>query len=65
MLVGELEGLHQTEVLVDVTANGGIVEGQVSQDAIVVDDVSGSAQVRKVKRKSHLKVWPVFPSMAP
>lgn len=38
VLVGELEGLDQTQGLVDVSAHGQVVDGDLAQDALGVDD---------------------------
>lgn len=38
MLVGELEGLDQTQGLVDVAADGQVVDGDLAQGALGVDD---------------------------
>lgn len=38
MLVGELEGLDQTQGLVDVAAHGQVVDGDLAQGALGVDD---------------------------
>jgi hypothetical protein len=45
VFVGELESLNQAQVFFNVTANRGIVEGQMSQHAIVVNDVGGSSGI--------------------
>lgn len=37
-LVGELEGLDQTDGLVDVAANGEIVDGDLANNLVGVDD---------------------------
>lgn len=37
-----LEGLHQTQVLVGVSSHGQVVDGRVTDDAVLVDDVGGS-----------------------
>ncbi|KUI58888.1 hypothetical protein VP1G_11002 [Cytospora mali] len=38
MLVGELEGLDQAEGLVDVAADGEVVDGDLAEDSLGVDD---------------------------
>lgn len=50
VLVGELESLNKTEVLVNVTANRSIIERQMSQDSIVVNDVGSSEGVASVSK---------------
>lgn len=42
VLVGVLEALHESEDLLDVSADGEVIHGDVSQDALVVDDVGGA-----------------------
>lgn len=41
-LVGVLEGLKESEDFIDVSSDGGVVDGDVSQDTLIIDDVSGS-----------------------
>lgn len=41
-LIGMLEGLKESEDFIDVSADGGVVNGDVSQDALIINDVSGS-----------------------
>ena len=38
MLVGELEGFHEPERLVDAAADGQVVDGDLSQGALRGDD---------------------------
>ena len=38
MLVGELEGLDEPERLVDVAADGEVVDGDLAELALAVDD---------------------------
>lgn len=40
--VHELEGLDESQVLIGISADGEIVDGGVSDDAVLVDDVGGS-----------------------
>ena len=42
VLVRVLEGLHHAENLVDVAADGQIVDGVLAEDTLAVDDVSGA-----------------------
>ena len=42
ILVSVLEGLDETEELVDIAADGQITDGHVSHDTLVVDDVGGT-----------------------
>ena len=48
MLVNVLEGLHDAEDLLDVAADGGVVEGGVAEDSLAVDDEEGAAGVARV-----------------
>ena len=38
MFVGKLEGLDETKSFIDWSANGKIVDGDLTQDTFVVDD---------------------------
>ena len=38
MLVGELKGLDQTQGLLDRSSNREVVDGDLSQDALLVND---------------------------
>lgn len=42
VFIGELEGLDETDVLVDVSTNGEIIDRQMSDDTQRVDDESAS-----------------------
>ena len=42
VLISELEGLDESEGLLDVSANGEIVDGELSESSLLVDDVSSS-----------------------
>lgn len=42
MSVNVLEGLEESEVLVGVSSDGKVVDGGVSDDSLVVNDVGGS-----------------------
>lgn len=42
MLVSVLEALHQAEDLVDVAADGEVVDAELTEDTLGVDDVSGA-----------------------
>jgi len=41
-LVSVLEGLEESEDFIDVSSDGSVVDGDVSQDTLIIDDVSGS-----------------------
>ena len=45
MFIGELERLDQAENLIDVATNGGIVHGDVADDALVADNEQASESV--------------------
>jgi len=38
VLVGELEGLHETEGLINITSHGEVVDGDLAEIALIVDD---------------------------
>ena len=42
VLVRVLEGLHEAEHLVDVAANGQVVDRELAEDALAIDDVGGT-----------------------
>jgi hypothetical protein len=55
MLPIVLESLNQAKELVNVSANRGIIKGQVSQNSFRVDDVGGSTGCEEGKRKKEAR----------
>lgn len=50
MLLNELQSLNKTVKLIDVTTNGGIVHGDVADNALVIDDVGSTRVVTSIKK---------------
>lgn len=40
--ISVLEGLDQSEVFINISADWGVVDGKVSEDTLIIDDVGGS-----------------------
>ena len=48
MLIGVFEGFHESDDFVNVAADGQIADADVSQHALVIDDVSGTESDARV-----------------
>lgn len=56
VLVNVLEGLDQSENLVDVSSDWKVVVGGVSQNSLAINNESGSIKVRMKSRKYFLEI---------
>lgn len=56
VLVDVLEGLDQSENLVDVSSDWKVVVGGVSQNSLAINNESGSIKVRMKSRKYFLEI---------